>query len=67
MGGSVLRGIAAALMLAVMAFAQAQAAELRLSHQWPETDARHRAARVLAAEIKKRGVDLVITLIPILP
>jgi TRAP-type transport system periplasmic protein len=44
--------------------AQSHARELRLSHQWPETDARHRAARVLVAELKKRGTDVSITLHP---
>ncbi|HSR80463.1 MAG TPA: hypothetical protein VLL28_06740 [Hyphomicrobiaceae bacterium] len=40
------------------------ARELRLSHQMPESDARHRAARVLAAELKKRAPDLAITFHP---
>src|SRR5262249_32353771 len=40
------------------------ARELRLSHQMPESDARHRAARVLAAELKKRAPDLAITIHP---
>jgi len=40
------------------------ARELRLSHQWPETDARHRAARVLVAELRKRGTDVSITIHP---
>lgn len=44
--------------------AQSHARELKLSHQWPETDARHRAARVLVAELKKRGTDVSITLHP---
>ncbi len=44
--------------------AQAAARELRLSHQLPESDARHRAARVLAAELKKRAPDLTISIHP---
>ena len=40
------------------------ARELRLSHQLPESDARHRAARVLAAELKRRAPDLAITIHP---
>jgi TRAP-type C4-dicarboxylate transport system substrate-binding protein len=40
------------------------ARELRLSHQMPESDARHRAARVLAAELKKRAPDLAISVYP---
>lgn len=42
----------------------AAARELRLSHQLPETDARHRAARVLAAEVKKRAPGLSIRIFP---
>jgi len=40
------------------------AREFRLSHQMPGSDARHRAARVLAAELKKRAPDLSITIHP---
>jgi TRAP-type transport system periplasmic protein len=40
------------------------ARELRLSHQLPESDARHRAARVLAAEMKKRAPDLPVSVHP---
>ena len=43
---------------------EADARELRLSHQLPESDARHRAARVLAAELKKRAPDLSIKIFP---
>ena len=43
-------------MLALaMAARSAEARELRLSHQMPESDARHKASRVLVAELKKRG------------
>ena len=38
--------------------------ELRLSHQLPESDARHRASRVLAAELKKRAPALSISIHP---
>ena len=42
---------AVALVSAAMVLtAQSAARELRLSHQLPESDARHRAARVLALE-----------------
>jgi TRAP-type C4-dicarboxylate transport system substrate-binding protein len=37
---------------------------LRLSHQLPESDARHRAAKVLAAELRKRVPDLVVRIHP---
>jgi TRAP-type transport system periplasmic protein len=40
------------------------ARELRLSHQLPESDARHRAARVLAAELRKRTPELTISVHP---
>lgn len=57
--------ICAALLLAAqMAPMEAAARELKLSHQLPESDARHRAARVLAAEVKKRAPDLSIKIFP---
>ena len=40
------------------------ARDLRLSHQLPESDARHRAAKVLAAELRKRVPDLVVRIHP---
>jgi len=51
---------AAAVMLATAGSAR----ELRLSHQLPESDARHRAAKVLAAELRKRVPDLVVRIHP---
>jgi len=48
----------------VIAAAQADARELRLSHQMPESDARHKASRVLAAELRKRAPDLRLTIHP---
>ncbi|MBO0742073.1 MAG: TRAP transporter substrate-binding protein DctP [Hyphomicrobiaceae bacterium] len=56
--------IFAALWLAALGSGPSAARELRLSHQMPESDARHRAARVLAAELKKRAPDLAITIHP---
>jgi TRAP-type C4-dicarboxylate transport system substrate-binding protein len=53
-----------ALCLLVVFWSTASARELRLSHQWPESDLRHRAARVLAAELKKRVSTLSITIHP---
>ena len=47
-----------------LASMEASARELRLSHQMPESDARHRAARVLAAELKKRAPALSIKIFP---
>jgi TRAP-type C4-dicarboxylate transport system substrate-binding protein len=40
------------------------ARELRLSHQWPESDARHRAARVFIAELRKRVPDPTVSIHP---
>jgi TRAP-type C4-dicarboxylate transport system substrate-binding protein len=57
------RALVAALALGV-GLSQASARELRLSHQWPESDARHKASRVLMAELRKRGTDISITLHP---
>lgn len=37
---------------------EAVARDLVLSHQWPETDARHRAARVIARELQRRSSNL---------
>lgn len=52
------------LCAAVLVAGQSSARDLTLSHQLPESDARHRAARVLAAEIKKRVPDLVVRIHP---
>ena len=63
-----LRNLAAcaAVLCWAMWFAvgEGHARELRLSHQLPESDARHRAARVLAAELKKRMPELVVSIHP---
>lgn len=57
--------ICAVLLLAAsMLPIEAAARELRLSHQMPESDARHRAARVLAAELRKRAPKLSISIHP---
>jgi len=55
-------GLLCSMMLGLSA--RSNALELRLSHQWPESDARHKAARVLAAELKKRGTDVSISIHP---
>jgi TRAP-type transport system periplasmic protein len=57
------RVLVAALALG-MGLSQASARELKLSHQWPESDARHKASRVLMAELRKRGTDISISLHP---
>ena len=61
--GLFLRTFVAALALSA-GLAQVSARELRLSHQWPESDARHKASRVLMAELRKRGTGLTISLHP---
>jgi TRAP-type C4-dicarboxylate transport system substrate-binding protein len=63
MTGLFVRAFVAALVL-LAGLSQVSARELRLSHQWPESDARHKASRVLMAELRKRGVDLTISLHP---
>lgn len=60
-----LRAICVVLCLgAPFAAGQAIAGELRLSHQMPESDARHKAARVLVAELRKRAPSLAISIHP---
>lgn len=62
-----LRTLCAVLMLGLalaISARTAEAREVRLSHQMPESDARHKASRVLAAELRKRAPDLAITIHP---
>jgi len=56
--------VAVVCSIALFPGAESWASELRLAHQFTESDARHRAARVLAAEMKKRLPDVVISLHP---
>jgi TRAP-type C4-dicarboxylate transport system substrate-binding protein len=51
----------AALLAATMT---ANAAELRLSHQWSEKDVRHKVAEIVANEVKAANVDLDIKIFP---
>mmetsp|Transcript_26385 Transcript_26385/g.34352 ORF Transcript_26385/g.34352 Transcript_26385/m.34352 type:complete len:338 (+) Transcript_26385:1-1014(+) len=53
----------AALMTCSAAFA-ANAAELRLSHQWSTKDVRHQVAQMVADEVAKADVDLSIKIFP---
>lgn len=53
----------AALMTCSTAFA-ANAAELRLSHQWSTKDVRHQVAQMVADEVAKADVDLSIKIFP---
>lgn len=61
-----IRGISIATVLAAgMASASlANAAELRLSHQWSTQDVRHKVAQIVADEVAAAGVDLEITIFP---
>jgi TRAP-type C4-dicarboxylate transport system substrate-binding protein len=54
----------AVLCATVLVAGQSSARDLTLSHQLPESDARHRAAKVLAAEVRKRVPDLVVRIHP---
>lgn len=51
----------AALTAGTMA---ANAAELRLSHQWSTSDVRHKVAQIVADEVAAAGVDLDIKIFP---
>jgi hypothetical protein len=64
MVGLLVRASAAAFFLALTLSSGASARDLKLSHQWPESDARHKASRVLMAELRKRGTDLSISIHP---
>jgi len=44
--------------------AAADAAELRLSHQWSDKDVRHQVAQIVADEVSAAGVDLDIKIFP---
>jgi TRAP-type C4-dicarboxylate transport system substrate-binding protein len=47
-----------AVLAALTVAASAQAAELRLSHQWSNKDIRHEVAAIVADEVAKADVDL---------
>ncbi|WP_420006140.1 TRAP transporter substrate-binding protein DctP [Arenibacterium sp. LLYu02] len=52
-----LKAAVAGLVLAA-AGSMASATELRLSHQWSNTDVRHKVAQMVADEVEAAGVDL---------
>lgn len=54
----------ALVALAMLAARPVDARELKLNHQFGETDARHRAARVFAAEVRKYANDLTVAVHP---
>ncbi|WP_146591925.1 TRAP transporter substrate-binding protein DctP [Puniceibacterium confluentis] len=53
----ILHSTVAALTLAALG-STAQAAELRLSHQWSNSDVRHQVAQIVADEVAAANVDL---------
>ncbi len=55
--------LAATAVMASLSFS-ANAAELRLSHQWSEGDVRHKVAKIVADEVAAADVDLEITIFP---
>lgn len=56
--------LAIASATALLFAGTAQAAELRLSHQWSTKDVRHQVAQMVADDVKAAGVDLDITIFP---
>lgn len=57
------KATAAAAALATFAFG-AQAAELRVSHQWSEGDVRHKVAQIVADEVAAADVGLELQIFP---
>lgn len=55
---------AVCIVMGLVAGGQASGRELRLSHQMPESDARHKASRVFVAELKKRAPSLAVSIHP---
>ena len=56
--------IATAVLAGLAITTSAQAAELRLSHQWSTQDIRHQVAQIVADEVAAADVDLDITIFP---
>lgn len=57
--------LATAAAVALMGLSSiAGATELRLSHQWSNTDVRHKVAQIVADEVAAAGVDLDIQIFP---
>lgn len=54
----------ASLLLSLGMAGAAQAAELRLSHQWSTKDVRHKVAQIVADEVAAANVDLAIKIFP---
>ncbi len=53
-----------ALGALLLSAASAQAAELRLSHQWSTSDIRHKVAEIVANEVAAADVDLEVQIFP---
>ncbi|QFS83258.1 2,3-diketo-L-gulonate-binding periplasmic protein YiaO precursor [Roseivivax sp. THAF40] len=56
--------IATALVALMAGSLSANATDLRLSHQWSETDVRHQVAKIVADEVAAADVDLEIRIFP---
>ena len=54
----------AAAAAALLSGQAANAAELRLSHQWSTKDVRHKVAQIVADEVAAAGVDLSVKIFP---
>ncbi len=54
----------AAAVAAALTLGSAQAAELKLSHQWSTSDVRHKVAEIVAQEVAAANVDLEIKIYP---
>jgi TRAP-type C4-dicarboxylate transport system substrate-binding protein len=54
----------AAAAIAALGAGAANAAELRLSHQWSTSDVRHKVAQIVADEVAAANVDLEIKIFP---
>ena len=54
----------AAAFAAALTLGGAQAAELKLSHQWSTSDVRHKVAEIVAQEVAAANVDLEIKIYP---
>lgn len=58
------RATAAAVIAAALTAGAANAAELRLSHQWATSDVRHKVAEIVASHVAEANVDLSIQIFP---
>ena len=59
-----MRTLLASTLTVMLCTGVAQAAELRLSHQWSTEDVRHKVAQIVADEVSAANVDLSIKIFP---